>query len=110
MPPSILSSEALVIWMFRMAMNAPIMAAITEIHTKALARSDWGALAGLMPRAGEKFERVRSAMVSPLGSEHGHAGLAAAALRGEASLNLRLNGRDHRHAGAKIDGRAVQCD
>src|ERR1700744_3437977 len=38
MPPSMLSSEALVIWMFRIAMNEPIMAARTAIQTLALAR------------------------------------------------------------------------
>src|SRR6202007_1232598 len=47
MPPSMLSSEALVIWMFRIAMNAPIMAAITEIQTVALARSGWAGAAGV---------------------------------------------------------------
>ena len=40
MPPSMLSSEALVIWMFRIAMNEPIMAASTAIQVVALARSD----------------------------------------------------------------------
>ena len=39
MPPSMLSSEALVIWMFRIAMNAPIMAASTAIHVAVLAWS-----------------------------------------------------------------------
>jgi hypothetical protein len=38
MPPSILSSEALVIWMLRIAMNEPIMAAMTAIQTAVLAR------------------------------------------------------------------------
>src|SRR5262249_44617981 len=38
MPPSILSSEALVIWMFRIAMKAPIIAANTAIQIVALAR------------------------------------------------------------------------
>ncbi len=38
MPPSMLSSEALVIWMFRIAMNEPIMAAITAIQVARLAR------------------------------------------------------------------------
>src|SRR3954468_11390095 len=38
MPPSILASEALVIWMFRIAMNEPIMAASTATQTAALAR------------------------------------------------------------------------
>src|ERR1700759_776890 len=70
MPPSILSSEALVIWMFRMAMKAPIMAAVTEIQTVALARS---AAAGVIATAtlrrgvgrGE-VESARSDMTSPL--------------------------------------------
>jgi hypothetical protein len=34
-----LSSEALVIWMFRIAMNEPIMAAVTAIQVVVLARS-----------------------------------------------------------------------
>jgi len=38
MPPSILSSEALVIWMFRIAMNEPIMAARTATQVVTLAR------------------------------------------------------------------------
>src|SRR5471030_2248368 len=38
MPPSMLSSEALVIWMFRIAMNEPIMAASTAIQVMTLAR------------------------------------------------------------------------
>src|ERR1700743_2079611 len=38
MPPSILSNEAFVIWMFRIAINEPIMAARTAIQTVALAR------------------------------------------------------------------------
>src|SRR5260370_42582600 len=39
MPPSMLSSEVLVIWMFRIAMNEPIMAARTAIQVVTLARS-----------------------------------------------------------------------
>jgi hypothetical protein len=38
MPPSMLSSEALVIWMLRIAMNEPIMAARTAIQVVTLAR------------------------------------------------------------------------
>src|SRR3978361_1058349 len=45
MPPSMLSSEALVIWMFRIAMNEPIMAAMTAIQVVTLAL--FGAVAGL---------------------------------------------------------------
>src|ERR1700755_2921027 len=43
MPPSISSREALVIWMFRIAMNEPIMAARMAIQVMVLARSDDGA-------------------------------------------------------------------
>src|SRR5262249_58004837 len=38
MPPSMLSSEALVIWIFRIAMKAPIIAANTATQIVALAR------------------------------------------------------------------------
>src|ERR1700757_3103947 len=68
-PPSILSSEALVIWMFRIAMNAPIMAANTAIQVAALARS---ALAGegatAVRGAGVAVDRARLDMTSPLGN------------------------------------------
>ena len=40
MPPSISSSEALVIWMLRIAMKAPIMLASTAIQEVRLALSD----------------------------------------------------------------------
>src|SRR5262249_49409654 len=42
MPPSISRSEALVIWMLRIAMNAPTMPATTAIQAVALAFSDEG--------------------------------------------------------------------
>src|SRR5271165_2460051 len=125
MPPSILSSEALVIWMFRMAMNAPIMAAITEIQTTALARSGAaGATATAMLRrtavAGE-VESARSDMASPFASsltsllrnEQRHAGLCDALRLTQRSLSLlllRLNGRDHRHPRAKLDAGRIQRD
>src|SRR5580704_15541554 len=54
MPPSMLSSEALVIWMLRIAMNEPIMAANTAIQVVMLAR--FGSIA------------VRSGPVRELGS------------------------------------------
>src|SRR5689334_10981169 len=67
MPPSMSSSEALVIWMFRIAMKAPIIAARTAIHTVGLARP------GLADATGAAFrgicvgaERVRALMASPL--------------------------------------------
>src|SRR3569832_2044084 len=47
MPPSMLASEALVIWMFRIAMNEPIIAARTATQTAALAR-----LGSTMARSG----------------------------------------------------------
>src|SRR6201995_287366 len=63
MPPSISSSEALVIWMFRIAMKAPIIAARMAIHTVGLARSGLAAAAlrGICVEA----ERVRALMASP---------------------------------------------
>src|SRR5215467_12075955 len=62
MPPSILSSEALVIWMLRIAMKAPIIAAKTAIQIVALARfgsvtTRSGVAAGIK-RAGAGIERL----------------------------------------------------
>src|ERR1700744_4276077 len=64
MPPSMSGRAWLVIWMFRIAMNAPIIAAMTAIHTIGLARSGLTAAA----RFGIWFcaERVRAGMASPL--------------------------------------------
>ncbi len=42
MPPSMSSSEALVIWILRIAMKAPIIPASTAIHEVTLARSATG--------------------------------------------------------------------
>src|ERR1044072_8178551 len=64
MPPSMSSSEALVIWMFRIAMKAPIIAARMAIHTIGLARSGLtggAAVFGIWLEA----ERVRALMTSP---------------------------------------------
>src|ERR1700757_172421 len=105
MPPSMLSNEALVIWMFRIAMNAPIMAAITEIQTVALARSGWIGAADTAARGGKLVERARLDMTSPLGSER-HLGFGSRA-RGIAGDCQSLDGRDHRHARAQIDRRVV---
>src|SRR6266851_7602115 len=60
MPPSILSNEALVIWMFRIAMNEPIMAASTAIQVVRLARStDAGSdLAGEVGSADIEADRM----------------------------------------------------
>src|SRR5437667_12280380 len=78
MPPSMLSSEALVIWMFRIAMNAPIMAANTAIQVVKLARSELavalGAVLGAMRGAGAEAERARLDMTSPLGNGIGGLG------------------------------------
>src|ERR1700722_20365023 len=114
MPPSILSKDALVIWMFRMAINAPIMAAITEIQTVALARSEAiGFTEAVTVRGFEGLESARSDMTSPfvsslislLGGKQRDAGMAAERRRthGHRRLLLRLNGRDHRHARTKHD-------
>src|ERR1700757_5023665 len=64
MPPSMSSSEALVIWMFRIAMKAPIIAARMAIHTVGLARSGLAgaALFGIWLEA----ETASAVMASPL--------------------------------------------
>src|SRR5258708_38491519 len=46
MPPSIFSSDALVIWILRIAMKAPIIAASTAIHVVRLALSEASAGTG----------------------------------------------------------------
>src|SRR5215469_489628 len=67
MPPSMLSSEALVIWMFRIAMKAPIMAAKIEIHTVRLARSGFcGAACAAARGTDVGEERASALMASPL--------------------------------------------
>src|ERR1700744_4746720 len=66
-PPSISSSEALVIWMFRIAMKAPIIAAKTAIHTVELARSGVAGAAGaVLFGIWLAAETVRVVMASPL--------------------------------------------
>src|SRR5215471_2653821 len=51
MPPSMLSREALVIWMFRIAMKAPIIAARIAIQVVTLARAGFcGAVCGAARR------------------------------------------------------------
>src|SRR6516162_8475613 len=68
MPPSMLRSEALVIWMFRIAMKAPIIAANTAIHTMAPARSALTGAAGttVLTALGAGFVRAIADMASSL--------------------------------------------
>src|SRR5262245_50493231 len=121
MPPSILSSEALVIWMFRIAMNAPIMAANTAIQVPTLARSllagEAAAMLGATRCAGAEAERARLDMASPLGNAIGgfwrrlHRRLGRRSLiRRDRRLRSCRNGRDHGHAGTQIDRRVVERD
>src|ERR1700732_3403384 len=114
MPPSILSSEALVIWMFRIAMNAPIMAANTAIQTAVLARPGPAAALGddwLVARTtGVVAERARADMASPLGSD-GVSDFRCHSLARRIDLLLkRFDGRDHRHAGTQFDRGIVERD
>src|SRR5580692_12583653 len=67
MPPSMLSREALVIWMFRIAMKAPIIAAKMVIQTTGLARSGFCGAAGAAARGtGVWDERARALIVLAL--------------------------------------------
>src|SRR5229473_7005621 len=114
MPPSILSSEALVIWMFRIAMNAPIMAASTAIQTAVLARSGPAAALGdglpVARATGVVAERARVDMASPLGSD-GVSNLRCHRLARRIALVLkRFDGRDHGHAGTQFDRGSVERD
>src|SRR5581483_9599664 len=99
MPPSMSSSEALVIWMFRIAMKAPIMAARMAIHTFGLARS---ALAGAAGAAAFgirlEAETVRALMASPLDR---------CDLPGFAVVQLGRDVRNDRHARPQVDRRAA---
>ena len=60
MPPSMLSSEALVIWMLRIAMNEPIMAARTAIQVvdAGAVRID-GCARQIARRAGRAVSRLK---------------------------------------------------
>src|SRR5215470_15498141 len=113
MPPSMSSSEALVIWMFRIAMKAPIIAAITAIHTVGLARSEPAGAAGAA-RFGVWFEaeRVRALMASPLVRSDPRRRMClrrviAAGLDGLFTGRLGRDVGNHRHAGPQFDRRAA---
>src|SRR5882672_4467432 len=108
MPPSMLSSEALVIWMFRIAMNEPIMAARTAIQVVTLAR--FGSAAGL-----DAAREVGSADIEAewlwfdMARRSGNR-LVDAGGRGRRAVRVwrtRLDGRDHRHARPQFDARAL---
>src|SRR3974390_3091649 len=111
MPPSILSSEALVIWMFRIAMKAPIIAAKMEIHTTALARSEFCGSACAATRGTDAGDEIaREDMASPLRVGVGDL-CRRGRLCGVVLTRLGLDGRDHRHAGPQLDRRAAfECD
>src|SRR5262249_46394786 len=101
MPPSMSSSEALVIWMFRIAMKAPIIAANTAIHTVVLARS--GAAGGTFFGVWPGGERGRGVMASTLDQRDLRRRLR---LRNVAVLFGRDVGND-RHAWPQCDRRAA---
>src|ERR1700748_1578569 len=76
MPPSMSRSEALVIWMFRIAMKAPIMPASTAIQAAGLALSGeeaaWRGLDIVVPSGAQRsqsstFECQDRALVSIVG-------------------------------------------
>src|SRR5258705_11907395 len=105
MPPSMLSSEALVIWMLRIAMKAPIIAAKMAIHTVTLARSGLAGAAGRVTGVEAGGESV--VMASPLRSV-GNSGFRGRPRRMARVRRRRgCDGRDHRHAGAQFDRRAA---
>src|SRR5690349_16537302 len=105
MPPSICGSEALVIWMFSTAMKAPSRPENTEIQVVRLARSAGGAPAVVVAediavalRAEDPPRSMRGRFL--LGGIRLGVALLRVAL-------LRVDGRDHRHAGAQLAGQRV---
>src|SRR6516162_11377733 len=103
------SSDALVIWMFRIAMNAPIIAANTAIQIVGLARSTlagavWAAPTLRDPDTG--LVRARVDMTSPLRVGVGDP-RSSERCRGVTLARHRFNGRDNGHAGAQLDRRAA---
>src|SRR5258708_39347581 len=100
MPPSMLSSEALVIWMLRIAMKAPIIAAKMAIQTVTLARSG---LAGAAGRGtGVEAARESVVMASPLRSV-GNSGFRGRPRRlGRRRRRRGCHGRAYPHAGAEF--------
>src|SRR5262245_5965331 len=112
MPPSILSSEALVIWMFRIAMKAPIMAANTEIQTAVLGRS--GLTGAAVTARGEEAgdESARSDIASPFSASPIRRGdrdlRRPVGVRSFGRMRQRRDGRDHGHARAQLDRRRVE--
>src|SRR5665213_1086660 len=96
MPPSMLSSEALVIWMFRIAMKAPIMAASTAIQVTRLARSELAEL-----------DMTRSLKKVASGNLARFAGSGGPRL---VRPRPGLDGRGHRHAGTQVDRGVVAVE
>src|SRR5260370_33938593 len=88
MPPSMSSSEALVIWMLRIAMKAPIMHARTAIQSLMLARGAEMApeAAAAVALAMGRPSRARSSVLASVRSSHLAAG------------RLGVDARGHRHA------------
>src|SRR5262245_34593797 len=115
MPPSMSSSEALVIWMFRIAMNAPIMPATTAIHAVRLALS--AGATGRAPMSGSLSAAPWAMfdMAGLLKTDAVRAGLALA-VRGRGCahfLALDVDGRNDGHAGAQFVGKraaGIECD
>src|ERR1700761_5627453 len=109
MPPSMLSSEALVIWMFRIAMNEPIMAASTAIQVVRLARSGPATGAGGSRETGEAAEAAMLELDMSIDSGGLDRLMHGARPRRHDGRGLRLSGvargdgRHHRHARPQRD-------
>src|SRR5580704_5069944 len=97
MPPSISSSEALVIWMFRIAMKAPIIAARMAIHTVGLARS--GLAGAMLFGIRLEAETASALMASPLN----RCDLRKRLRAGDVAVQFRRDMRNHRHARPQLD-------
>src|SRR6476469_7270564 len=106
MPPSISSSDALVIWMLRIAMNAPIMPASTAIHWVALALASAAAAGGPNVPAWVTADMALSWRFSGATTWRRSAGRRRAG-GGRARGGLGVDGRIDRHAGPEHHGKRV---
>src|SRR5215813_5582075 len=103
MPPSMSSSEALVIWMLRIAMNAPTIPATTAIHAVKLAFSAGAPTSGSLSAAPwTVFDMAGLLKLMPW---RAGSALTVRSRCGAQFLALGVDGRNDRHARAQFVGK-----
>src|SRR5689334_12275667 len=109
MPPSMSSSEALVIWMFRIAMNAPIMPAPTATHEVRLAPSPEPAARASEATPGSSITSgMYDMVVPPAGGAEPRSTLDVGRRRGPRPVRLGVDRRVDGHARAQHAGQRAR--